>query len=193
MDFYQALQCRAMLAVTKPDRAAWLRHVLREYSKAFYTPLYVVEELPLERVLLTYYEHSFEQMDEDEREDYIERLCETEEERKQREQRDAASEQAGEDFFATLNQQVEEDVKRGKPLPRVGKRPKPKLPGKLTAFDSRSATAEGPPPKPTPPAARAAALEEAPDIDMRFGDGGNLLGEDLLSSDPLGATRKRKA
>lgn len=49
----------AMLAVKKPDDQAVLREIFREYSKMFYTPLHVVEDLPLEFVLLHYYENKY--------------------------------------------------------------------------------------------------------------------------------------
>lgn len=49
----------AMLAIKKPDDQAVLREIFREYSKMFYTPLHVVEDLPLEFVLLNYYENKY--------------------------------------------------------------------------------------------------------------------------------------
>jgi hypothetical protein len=48
----------------KNDPDYTLRRIFRSYSKAFNTPLHLVEELDLQYVLQHYFEHSFEEMDE---------------------------------------------------------------------------------------------------------------------------------
>lgn len=178
-----------MLGVVRETHDSWLRHVMRWYSHNFHTPLHQVQDLPLEDILTAYYEHTFEQMEEDDRAEYLERLCETEEEQKERAEREAKADQAGEDLFETLNQQVEEDIRRGKPMPKTGRRSKPKLPGKLTAFDSPSKTAE--PAAPRPPRPGPVTEDEEPVLDMKFDERGNLSAEELLQGDPLGTPRKK--
>ena len=118
MDFYHALQCVAMQAVLNPDRDAWLRHVVRWYSKTFHTPIADVEQLPMDEVLLAYYESSFEEMEDDEREEHVHKLLETDEQRAARERLEAKAEEAGDELFDKLNKQVQEDVEKGKLAPK---------------------------------------------------------------------------
>ena len=58
MDPFKALRVNAAMAVMRPDRAAFLRHVFRYYSSKFHTPLWQVEELPLDHVLTAYWEQT---------------------------------------------------------------------------------------------------------------------------------------
>lgn len=69
----------------------FLRHIFREYAKTFLTPLHIVETLPLDFVLLHYYENVFENLLKEERPEIKElvekervRLSETEEEKRKR-------------------------------------------------------------------------------------------------------------
>jgi len=178
---FEAIQCRALLGVLKPDQDAWLRHVLRTYSKVFHTPLHVVQDLPPEDVLLAYYEEAFEQMDEEAREEFLERLTETEAQRKERESQEEKQEKNGDSFFDSLNAQIAADMKQGRPQPKGARKKKEKLPGRLSAFDPEKLQ----PPTPEP---------DEPVVEMTFdsgkNSGSNLPLEDLMARDPLGASRR---
>lgn len=65
MDLFQAIRLRALKAVLHPDREYLIRRTLRWYSKTFHTPLHVVEEMPVEDVIVAYYEEQYAQMSED--------------------------------------------------------------------------------------------------------------------------------
>jgi hypothetical protein len=189
VDLYHALQCQAMLSVLKPDRESWLRHVLRWYSKAFHTPLHEVSALPVEDVLTAFYEDSFEAMEDAEREDHLQKLLETEEQRAAREKKEAAADRAGDDMFDLLNQQVQEDVDKGKLAPKYvpkGKNlksadAKGRL-ARLGSLQTPSATAE--PGAPSLTKGRAPNADSEVVTQMNFDDGGNLLGQDPLARPP---------
>ena len=66
-----------MQAVEIPDQAATLRSIFRWYSKTFHTPLPQVEEIPIEEVLLTYYESMYEDLNEEERAQEMKTLLKT--------------------------------------------------------------------------------------------------------------------
>lgn len=84
MNYYEALRLRAIRAIQKPDEDAQLRHIHRWYSRTFHTPLHMVAELDPVDIFTAFYEQTYEDMDENEREDELERLLETPEERIQR-------------------------------------------------------------------------------------------------------------
>jgi hypothetical protein len=71
---YDAIQIAAMDAVLHPDLDANLRHIKRQYSKWFHTPLDQVDELPLEFVLNHYFEELYTNMDVEQRNRHIQRL-----------------------------------------------------------------------------------------------------------------------
>lgn len=81
MNHYQALRLVAMRAVVRPDREYLIRRIIRWYAKTFSTPINVVEEMPLDRVLLDFYEEKYAEMSEEERETEISELIATEDER----------------------------------------------------------------------------------------------------------------
>lgn len=73
------------LGAKAPDAPeAWLRSVFRWYSREFHTPLHVVPELPMEDILLHYYECLYDQYEDIEIDAEKVRLTETAEERQQR-------------------------------------------------------------------------------------------------------------
>ena len=84
MDLYEALRLRAIRAVQKPDEGAYLRYIHRWYSRTFHTPLHVVEELDPVDVLTAFYEQTYEDMEEADREREIGELLETPVERRER-------------------------------------------------------------------------------------------------------------
>lgn len=192
MDYYHALQLRAMLAVQQPDAAAFLRHAQRFFSKTFSTPLLEVEALDEEFVLQAYYEEAFSQMDEDTRDEFLEKLLLSPEEREALEKKRDVMEEKDRAFMEQLNKDVKSGKRRGPPPE------KPKMRGLAPpvdpvqrAKDIKAAIARGglsgepeatPPPKPP-----------APDIHMSFDDG-NLPGipAEWLDMDPSGATPIKK-
>lgn len=80
MDYDSALRLLALQAVQKPDMPAHTRYIHRWYSKTFHTPLHVVAELDPQDVFVAYYEATYEDMTEDERESAIAELLKTPEE-----------------------------------------------------------------------------------------------------------------
>ena len=84
MNYYLALRLQALQSVLVPDEEANLRHIFRWYSRTFHTPLHTVEELPLEDVLRSFYEQSYEELSEEDRKTELRELLETPEERKAR-------------------------------------------------------------------------------------------------------------
>ncbi len=66
VDFIDGIRARALLAVLRPDQEANLRHIFRWYSRTFHTPLHEVDDLPVEEILLHWFEAQFEDMEEPE-------------------------------------------------------------------------------------------------------------------------------
>lgn len=91
MDFFKAIKVKAFRDVLfsnsdkhPPNPDYNLRFIFRWYSKTFHTPLHEVDALPLEGVIRAFFEEKYEGMDEDDREEEIRALTESEEERGQR-------------------------------------------------------------------------------------------------------------
>ena len=84
MNHYDALKLLALRAVMKPDGEASYRSICRWYSTTFHTPLHLVDELPEDDVLLAYFESTYEDMEEDKREEVLQGLLETDGDRKKR-------------------------------------------------------------------------------------------------------------
>jgi hypothetical protein len=57
------LRIIALRNVIKGDDEYFLRRVFRFYSETFHTPLHMVPDLPLDDVILTYYETHFEKLE----------------------------------------------------------------------------------------------------------------------------------
>lgn len=100
MDLIKALQLQALRNVMcdSSDRDYHLRFVFRWYSKTFHTPLHEVGNLPLVDVLTAYFEERFEAYNDGELEQERVRLTETEQEKKEREAREATEKALEEDF-----------------------------------------------------------------------------------------------
>lgn len=173
MDLYHALQCQAMQAVLKPDRDAWLRHVQRWYSHKFHTPLPSVADLPMEEVILAYYESSFEDMEDEEREEHLQKLMETDAEREAREALDVKGEQAGDELFEALNRQVQEDVEKGKVPAKYEPKRKGGIRDRLARLQKRGALQQMQEDSKSAPGGQAAPAEQT-ERRMTFDDEGNL-------------------
>jgi hypothetical protein len=186
MDFFRALQAKALVGVLRPDHEAWLRHVYRWYARTFATPLHIVSELPLQDVVLAYYEEAFENMQDIERQHFLDLLTETDEERAERQAKEEGESASDDAFFAKLNAEVKAGMKK----PAAKSKPKAAKPSKATSglLVDRPKLPEKP--KPLDPPEPPAELPELPEISMDFGDG-NLLGG-LLDQDPLAPPPRKK-
>lgn len=207
MDLYEAIQQQAMLAVVHPDDDAWLRHAFRYYSKTFATPLHLVQQLPTEDVLRAFFEDVFEQMDEEAREERIEWLLMTPEER--RDQKDGEVELGARDdtFFDNLNREVAEgETISRKPAPGAAA---PQASSKLAALVERTKrraaklagvqlpgpkVAPAAPPKKGAPPEPPPTLGELPEFKVEFGRASNLGGSGTPwdNLDPLAPPPKAK-
>lgn len=70
----------------QPDENAVLRRIFRFYSHQYYTPLHVVQKLPLEDILVAYFEHQYEELEEPLLQEELYSLTDTDEERAQKQQ-----------------------------------------------------------------------------------------------------------
>lgn len=112
-NWFRGIQVSAMRAVAasqspyrgkiEPDGDYFLRRIFRWYSKTFATPLSDVYELPLEDILMHYWESQYEDMEDEERAAAILRLRESDEDRRLRE----GKEQEEQDLDAEWQRQVE--------------------------------------------------------------------------------------
>jgi len=93
-EFVNDLQKIALLAVLQPDDDAFIRRIYRWFSTTFHVPLPDVDDLPLDYVLLHYFEANFEQLDDDQKHNKIISLLETVEEKRQRELEEKADDEA---------------------------------------------------------------------------------------------------
>lgn len=84
MTIYEAIKIKALHSVLKPDTEYYIRRVARWYSKTYHTPLMEVYSLPLEYLLLEFYEDKYENMEEEDRHLELEEAIETQEQRKER-------------------------------------------------------------------------------------------------------------
>lgn len=92
--FLDGIRIRALAGVMDPDEDYTLRDIFRWYSREFSTPLHEVEGLPLENVLLNWFEVQYQDLEEAEQVVLARELFETPEERKAREEADKKSEDA---------------------------------------------------------------------------------------------------
>lgn len=85
MDVYEAIRIKALRDVVKKDDMAAMRRVFRWYSHEYHTPLHIVEDLPIEHVLLTYWENHYEDLDDSQLEKEVAEAVKTEEEKRREE------------------------------------------------------------------------------------------------------------
>jgi len=187
MDLFEALQIKALLGVLHPDDDSLLRHIFRFYSKTFNVPLPEVDALPLEDVVLAYYEEFFEHLPDEDRAEFKELLTESPEERKARQAAEKVEEAADDEFYAKLNKEVAEGVSKGPPKEK--KRfipPQQKMSAtvrtKAIKDAIRGGVLEGKP-QPTP--------APLPEIHMDFSKTGGNLQEEVGDLDPLAPLPKK--
>lgn len=75
----EQIRVLALASVVKQNGEYFLRYIFRWYSKEFATPLHVVESLPLEDILMHFYECRYEEMEQPHREEEIHRLIKSKE------------------------------------------------------------------------------------------------------------------
>lgn len=106
-----AVQLIALRSVVKPDGDYFVRRICRWYSREFHTPLHEVEELPLDYVLTQYFESTFEDMEEDERQERIDKLLEPEGKRRERIYQEELEEMEMEEFARFTEEQAKLEAK----------------------------------------------------------------------------------
>ena len=111
-DLIHGLRISALLAAIKPDDDAIIRRIYRWYSREFSTPLTEVENLPLEQVLLHYFEDVYEKMKPEDRHDLAVTLLETPEEKAIREAEEEKSEEEMMELAAQDNEKIKAKLAR---------------------------------------------------------------------------------
>lgn len=161
MNHYEALKLLALRAVMKPDSDAHFRSICRWYSITFHTPLHLVDDLPEEDVLVAYYEKTYEDMEDPEREELLKTLLETAEEKKRKAL--AKDIEEAEAFEFTRRLAAEEKIRAAKAkLTEV--KPVERKPSMLSAADRRESRL----PQDTKKPSTIEKLE--PDVDIKFVD-----------------------
>jgi hypothetical protein len=103
-DDIDAIRIRALRGVWKPDYESALRRIFRWYSERFHTPLHTVPDLPLDDILLNFFEVQYESMEPQEWHNAAINLLETPDERRQRRMNET---KADEDFLKKAASMVE--------------------------------------------------------------------------------------
>lgn len=102
MHVFEALKYKALRDTLRPNTDYYIRKVARWYSKTFATPLTEAFELPLEHLLQAFYESRFENMEQEDIDEELREMTETEEERKTK-KTEEEKEQAAEDELLRLS------------------------------------------------------------------------------------------
>lgn len=85
----------AMAAVESPDGEYFIRRICRWYSQTFSTPLHFVEsEIPIEDVLIHYFEWKYERMEDEERDIEVDELMLTPDQREAKKKKTEAEDDA---------------------------------------------------------------------------------------------------
>jgi hypothetical protein len=84
MEFYQALQICCLRSVMTADNEYEIRKIFRWYSKEFHTPLHEVEILPLDDVLVSFWESHYEEYDDEARQQLLKEFLTPIEEKKKK-------------------------------------------------------------------------------------------------------------
>lgn len=83
-DYILSLERIAMARVISDSYEDVMRRIRRWYARHYYTPLHLVENKPDEEVLIEYFEHNFEEMNEEERSSKIKELSLTKEQKQEK-------------------------------------------------------------------------------------------------------------
>jgi hypothetical protein len=180
VDHIDALKTRALDAVLHPDHEAFLRHVFRWYSKNLATPYQDVFDIPLDEVLQTYFEGTYEQLPHEKLIEEARELSMTDEEKKAH-QRWLEEEAAADVLFEKENEELAKQQMREKAIrdareAEAERRKEAANPQRMVVKRGKIPELEVDLEKPARPAAtkpQEASLptpsEELPDIQMSFG------------------------
>lgn len=130
MDLLKAVRILALSSVRNKDASYLLRFTQRWYRREFPSATQEeVDSIPVEELFRHFFEVRYENMDEEELEEEMERLCETPEETAAREAREKEEKTKDDDFVAQAIAEEKERLRKkglsfNKPLPE----PKPDAP-----------------------------------------------------------------
>lgn len=139
-DILDAVRIQAMRATIRPDEEAIIRKICRWYSREFNTPLHTLDELPIEYILLHYFEEMYEKLKPEERHDLAVKIIETAEEKEIREAEEKKSEEeliemakADNDRINAFKLRAKQSLDSLKEIDSVGPnvKAKPKKPNKI--------------------------------------------------------------
>jgi len=115
IEYFKALKLICLKSVLQPDGEYRIREIFRWYSKTFHTPLHEVGDLPLEDILIAYFESMYENMEEEMLEEHKKMLLESDEQRLKRELEEESEEIQTKKFMAEAEkQQIEKQKKKSK-------------------------------------------------------------------------------
>jgi hypothetical protein len=106
----------ARIKAIRPDDESFIRTVYRWYSKEFSTPLHTLDDLPLDEILLHYFESAYLQLKPEERHDLAVKIIETPEEKELREAEDKKSEEELLEMAKVDNERVKAKIARAKQM-----------------------------------------------------------------------------
>lgn len=115
MDIVRALRLVALRNVLIPDKADedyGIRRIMRWYSKTFHTPLHVVEDLPLDDILLAYWEEHYEELSDAELYQHKEDLFTTEEQRRQARKKVDLADADADDFARMVAEEEQQKAEK---------------------------------------------------------------------------------
>lgn len=121
MDMFRAIKTLALLEVTAKYKSEnyELRRVRRWYSQTFFTPLHLVDDLPIFQLMQAYYENGFEQMEPNELNEALIEITQTPEERAAALTKEQRAESDDDLFF----KEVQAEALQQKSLPKPETRP----------------------------------------------------------------------
>ena len=133
MDYLEAIRTQALLGVMRPDEEAWLRSIFRYYSEKWATPLHLVQKLPLEDVLLNYFESYYESLEDVQIQELLHTLTDSPEERLEKENQIKEAESQDDAFLQAAEEDAKKELLKIKtPAPKPVPTQDTKLPEPLT-------------------------------------------------------------
>jgi primosomal protein N' len=127
-----AIKLKALRDVLSSDSEFTIRRIYRWYSKTFATPLQEAFDIPLEDILLHYYEERFSALDQEELQEELILATENEQQRAERKELQD-SEMANEYELLEMSRQANEAAEQAKRKKDVSKSKEFNLKAKMTA------------------------------------------------------------
>lgn len=118
MDKLRVIRVLAAASVKARDMDYFIRHARRWFSDKLKTPYREVEAIPDEEVLQHFFEARYETMDEDDFDEEVERLCETEAETAAREASEENEKSKDDDWYQQVLREEKERLAKKKPAAR---------------------------------------------------------------------------